>query len=109
MHDFGNIFAVPGTDKLSGKHIGAGGKSQKQVSQQGDQRTGGANGSNGVGAAEVTYYDNIRCMKQQLQNAGKHQWQYQMQQLGQDRPSAHIDCILVFTQDETFFLSKSRQ
>jgi hypothetical protein len=77
------------------------GKSDEEVDQQIGNGTGGTHGCHADTSAEPSYNDQIGCIKEQLQKAGKNDGNGISNDVGQQRACQHAAVCLV--QDSTFF------
>ena len=75
------------------KHVCADGKADEHVDEQIDKRAGRAHRRQCRVAGKAADHHNIRRVKKQLQNAGKHQRHRKAQNFAQQRTVAHVDLV----------------
>ena len=74
---------VPGAVLPGGQNVGAHGQANEQVAQQIDDGSVGAHRRQRIVSGEAAHHNDVRRVEQKLQNAGEHQRQCKLQQLGE--------------------------
>ena len=93
VNSLAKALLLPGPVKTGGQNIGAHGQSDKEIGQKTDDGGIGANRRQGVVPGPAAHHDDVRRVKEELQDAGEHQRQSKLQKLWQDCSAAHIDLI----------------
>lgn len=90
MNGFAHHIFFSGAVIIGHKHVGSDGQADEDVDQKVDQRTGGAHSGQRLMADKTAHYDDVSRIKQQLQDAGKHQRNCKQQDLAQQRSVTHV-------------------
>ena len=70
MNRLADLLLVSRAEVSRHKNVAAHGDAYKKINQKIDQSRRGANGREGLAASEPSDHDDVRCIKQELQDAG---------------------------------------